>query len=131
MVCTLPAQVANLAWQTTVVVSDLLFRAASEALMIIAGDTYHLGARIGITAVLHTFGSAIGSGQGAASTYLPPALRRIPRISRAGVEGDGRVRGMSVHRIDHPLEQQKGALRHTELGSYYHAIVRAVCELVL
>ena len=99
--------------------------------MIIADDPSHLGARIGVTAVLPTWGSAMSSGQGAASTHLPPALRRIPCISGAGIEGDGRVRSMSVHRIDHPLKQQKGVLRHTEAGSDDHAIIRAVRELVL
>ena len=38
---------------------DLLFRAASEAMLTIAADPKHLGARIGITAVLHTWGSAM------------------------------------------------------------------------
>jgi Putative transposase len=38
---------------------DLLFRAASETMLTIAADRRHLGARIGITAVLHTWGSAM------------------------------------------------------------------------
>jgi hypothetical protein len=38
---------------------DLLFRAASETMLTIAVDRRHLGARIGITAVLHTWGSAM------------------------------------------------------------------------
>jgi hypothetical protein len=38
---------------------DLLFRAASETMLTIAADPRHLGARIGITAVLHTWGSAL------------------------------------------------------------------------
>jgi len=41
------------------VVYDLLFKAASETMMTIAADPRHLGARIGITAVLHTWGSAM------------------------------------------------------------------------
>jgi hypothetical protein len=41
------------------VVYDLLFKAASETMMTIAADPRHLGARIGITAVLHTWGSAL------------------------------------------------------------------------
>lgn len=40
-------------------VYDLLFRATSETLLTIAADPKHLGARIGITAVLHTWGSAL------------------------------------------------------------------------
>ena len=37
----------------------LLFKASSEALLTIAADPKHLGARIGVTAVLHTWGSAM------------------------------------------------------------------------
>jgi Putative transposase/Transposase zinc-binding domain len=59
VVFTLPAAIADVAWHNKAVVYDLLFRAASEALLTIAADPSHLGARIGITAVLHTWGSAI------------------------------------------------------------------------
>jgi hypothetical protein len=59
VVFTLPAEVADIAWQNKAVVYDLLFRAASETMMTIAADPKHLGARIGITAVLHTWGSAM------------------------------------------------------------------------
>jgi hypothetical protein len=41
------------------VIYDLLFKASSETLLSIAADPKHLGARIGITAVLHTWGSAM------------------------------------------------------------------------
>jgi hypothetical protein len=44
---------ADSAWQNKAVVYDLLFQAASETMMTIAADPKHLGARIGITAVLH------------------------------------------------------------------------------
>ena len=56
---TLPAEIADIAWQNKAVVYDLLFRAASETMLTIAADPRHLGARIGITAVLHTWGSAL------------------------------------------------------------------------
>ncbi len=59
VVFTLPAEVADIAWQNKAVVYDLLFKAASETMMTIAADPKHLGARIGITAVLHTWGSAM------------------------------------------------------------------------
>jgi putative transposase/transposase-like zinc-binding protein len=59
VVFTLPAEIAEIAWQNKAVVYDLLFRAASETMMTIAADPRHLGARIGITAVLHTWGSAM------------------------------------------------------------------------
>ena len=38
---------------------DLLFKAAADTMLTIADDPKHLGARIGITAVLHTWGSAM------------------------------------------------------------------------
>jgi Putative transposase/Transposase zinc-binding domain len=59
VVFTLPAEVANIAWQNKAPVYDLLFRAASETMLTIASDPKHLGGRIGITAVLHTWGSAM------------------------------------------------------------------------
>lgn len=59
VVFTLPTEVAHIAWQNKAIVYDLLFRAAAETMMTIAADTRHLGARIGITAVLHTWGSAM------------------------------------------------------------------------
>ncbi len=59
VVFTLPAEVADIAFQNKSVVYDLLFRAASETMLTIAADPKHLGARIGITAVLHTWGSAM------------------------------------------------------------------------
>jgi Putative transposase/Transposase zinc-binding domain len=59
VVFTLPAEIADIAWQNKAAVYDLLFRAASETMLTIAADPKHLGARIGITAVLHTWGSAM------------------------------------------------------------------------
>jgi Putative transposase/Transposase zinc-binding domain len=59
VVFTLPAPVAALAFQNKAVVYDLLFRTAAGTLLTIAADPRHLGARIGLTAVLHTWGSAL------------------------------------------------------------------------
>ncbi|MFL5284829.1 MAG: IS91 family transposase [Rhodopila sp.] len=59
VVFTLPAEIADIAYQNKAVVYDLLFQAASETMLRIAADPKHLGARIGITAVLHTWGSAL------------------------------------------------------------------------
>ncbi|MET3594408.1 hypothetical protein ABID26_003816 [Mesorhizobium shonense] len=59
VVFTLPTEVADVAFQNKALVYDLLFRAASETMLTIAADPQHLGARIGITAVLHTWGSAM------------------------------------------------------------------------
>jgi hypothetical protein len=59
LVFTLPAAIADIAYHNKAIIYDLLFRASSEALLTIAADPKHLGARIGITAVLHTWGSAM------------------------------------------------------------------------
>jgi putative transposase/transposase-like zinc-binding protein len=54
---TLPAQIADIAYQNKAVIYDLLFTASAETLTTIAADPKHLGARIGVTSVLHTWGS--------------------------------------------------------------------------
>jgi hypothetical protein len=59
VVFTLPAPIADIAYQNKAVVYDLLFRASAETMLTIAADPKHLGARIGITSVLHTWGSAM------------------------------------------------------------------------
>src|SRR5437879_7294746 len=59
LVFTLPVEIAPIAYQNKTVVYDLLFRATAETLLTIAADPRHLGARIGFTAVLHTWGSAM------------------------------------------------------------------------
>jgi hypothetical protein len=58
-VFTLPADIADIAFHNKALVYDLLFKVASETMLTIAADPKHLGARIGITAVLHTWGSAM------------------------------------------------------------------------
>ena len=59
VVFTLPAAIGALAFHNKAAVYDLLFRTAAETLTTIAADPKHLGARIGLTAVLHTWGSAL------------------------------------------------------------------------
>ena len=59
VVFTLPAPIANLAYQNKAVMYGLLFDLAAEVLLTIAADPKHLGARIGATLVLHTWGSAL------------------------------------------------------------------------
>ncbi|HEX7855250.1 MAG TPA: IS91 family transposase [Sphingobium sp.] len=59
VVFTLPAEIADIAFHNKALLYDLLFRTASETMLTIAADPRHLGARIGITAVLHTWGSAM------------------------------------------------------------------------
>jgi predicted RNA-binding Zn-ribbon protein involved in translation (DUF1610 family) len=59
LVFTLPAPIRDIAWYNKAVVYSLLFKAAAETLLTIAADPRHLGARIGATLVLHTWGSAM------------------------------------------------------------------------
>jgi Putative transposase/Transposase zinc-binding domain len=59
VVFTLPAPIADIAYHNKAVIYGILFKAAAETLLTIAADPEHLGARIGITAVLHTWGSAL------------------------------------------------------------------------
>jgi hypothetical protein len=59
LVFTLPAEIAPIAYQNKAAVYDLLFRTAAETLLTIAADPKHLGARIGATAVFHSWGSAM------------------------------------------------------------------------
>ena len=59
VVFTLPARIADIAYQNKAVIYDLLFKASSETMLTIAADPKHLGARIGLLCVLHTWGSAL------------------------------------------------------------------------
>jgi hypothetical protein len=59
VVFTLPAPLAAIAFQNKAVLYDLLFKATAETLTTIAADPKHLGARIGLIAVLHSWGSAL------------------------------------------------------------------------
>ena len=85
VVFTLPAEIADVAWQNKAVVYDLLFRAAAETMTTIAADPRHLDARTGVTAVLHTWGSAM--------THHPHVHMIVPG---GGIARDGR-RWMSSH----------------------------------
>jgi hypothetical protein len=78
VVFTVPAEVADIALQNKAALYGLLFQAASETMTTIAADPRHLGARIGITAVLHTWGSAM--------THHPPIHMIVPG---GGLSPDG------------------------------------------
>jgi Putative transposase/Transposase zinc-binding domain len=59
LVFTLPAPISNIAYQSKAAIYDILFKASAEAVLTIAADPKHLGARVGITSVLHTWGSTL------------------------------------------------------------------------
>ena len=80
---TLPGPIADIAYQNKAVIYDLLFKAAAETTLTIAADPKHLGARIGITAVLHTWGSAM--------THHPHVHMIVPG---GGISLDGTALGV-------------------------------------
>jgi hypothetical protein len=59
VVFTLPAPISDIAYSNKSVIYGLLFQATAETLLTIAADPKHLGARIGMLLVLHTWGSAM------------------------------------------------------------------------
>lgn len=59
LVFTLPKQIADIAFQNKRELYNLLMRASANTVIRIAADSKHLGARVGVTSVLHTWGSAM------------------------------------------------------------------------
>jgi hypothetical protein len=59
VVFSLPAQIADIAYQNKAAIYDILFKASAETMITIAADPKHLGARIGVLSILHTWGSAL------------------------------------------------------------------------
>jgi hypothetical protein len=78
VVFTLPSEIGDIAYQNKAVIYDLLFKASAETMLTIAADPRHLGARIGITSVLHTWGSAM--------THHPHVHMIVPG---GGIANDG------------------------------------------
>jgi hypothetical protein len=59
LVFTLPASIGDIAYQNKAMIYDILFKASAETMITIAADPKHLGAKIGVISVLHTWGSAL------------------------------------------------------------------------
>ena len=59
VVFTLPSEIARIAYWNQKAVYGLLFRASAQTVMTIAADPKRLGAKVGMTSVLHTWGSAL------------------------------------------------------------------------
>ena len=78
VVFTLPAAISDIAYHNKAVIYDILFTASAETMTAIAADPKHLGARIGITSVLHTWGSAL--------THHPHVHMIVPG---GGIAADG------------------------------------------
>ena len=78
VVFTLPSALQHIAYTNKAVIYDLLFKASAETMLSIAADPKHLGARIAITSVLHTWGSAM--------THHPHVHMIVPG---GGISADG------------------------------------------
>jgi hypothetical protein len=78
VVFTLPAPIATIAYQNKAAIYGMLFDVAAETLIRVAADPKHLGARIGATLVLHTWGSAL--------THHPHVHGIVPG---GGISADG------------------------------------------
>ncbi|MDB5306276.1 MAG: putative transposase [Gemmataceae bacterium] len=78
VVFTLPHALNPVALRNPAAIYDLLFRAASAALLVLAADRRHLGAQVGITAVLHTWGQNL---------LLHPHLHCV--VTGGGLSPDG------------------------------------------
>jgi len=59
VVFTMPAEIARIAYWNKKAVYGLLFKASADTVMTLAADPKRLGARVGMTSVLHTWGSAL------------------------------------------------------------------------
>ncbi len=59
VVFSLPAEIGDIAYQNKAIVYDLLMKVSAGVMLTIAADPEHLGAKIAITSVLHTWGSAM------------------------------------------------------------------------
>ncbi len=79
VVFTLPSAIADIAFHNKRVVYNLLFKASAETLLKIAADPKHLGARIAVTSVLHSWGSAM--------THHPHVHMIVPG---GGISPDGK-----------------------------------------
>jgi hypothetical protein len=117
VVFTLPAPIADIAYQNKAVIYDLLFKVSAQTLLTIAADPKHLGARIGITSVLHTWGSAL--------THHPHVHMIVPG---GGISSDG-ARWVSsrpgfflpvrvLSRLFRRLFLQRLAAAHQQLGFF-------------
>lgn len=75
---TLPVEVAAIAFQNKATVYTILFKATAETLRTVATDPRHLGAEIGLIAVLHSWGQTL--------TYHPHLHCIVPG---GGISPDG------------------------------------------
>ena len=87
IVYTLPGPIADIAYQNKAVIYDILLKASAEATLTIAADPKRLGARIGITSVLHTWGSASCRRRASGTMTHHPHVHMI--VPGGGLSDDG------------------------------------------
>jgi hypothetical protein len=88
IVFTLPSAIGDIAYTNKAAIYDLLFKAAAETMLTIAADPKHLGARIAITAVLHTWGSASCRRRASGTMTHHPHVHMI--VPGGGLSADGK-----------------------------------------
>src|SRR6266481_976301 len=81
VVFTLPVAIGDIAYHNKAMIYDLLFTASAQTMLTIAADPKHLGARIGITSVLHSWGSAM--------THHPHVHMIVPAAGLPGMAAVG------------------------------------------
>src|SRR5712671_1192395 len=137
VVFTVPAPIAEIALHNKAVVYGILFTAAAETLRVIAADPRHLGAEIGLVAVLHTCRQdpldrlpprLLSAGKGVVAS-LPPALpdpppggvrcRPAPVLWRSGELGRAsHIRCLAAAVARHSLGRLRQAtVRQTRAGA--------------
>jgi hypothetical protein len=142
VVFTLPAPISAIAYYNKAEIYALLFDAAAETLLTIAADPKHLGASIGATLVLHTWGSALthhphvhgivpGGGLSPTASAGSPASRASScpcACCRACSEGASSRNSLGLYRRGPAvLRRTRGADRRARL----RALARAAAQMRL
>jgi len=130
VVFTLPAQIADMACQNKAAVYGLPFKASAKTLLTIAADPRHLGSRIGMTSVLHTWGSAM-THQTKLSKYGNARLRRtfwmagqVAIMQRANSFRDKFERYIAKDRHNADLRRKASTAIATKMARTAYAIVK-------
>jgi len=88
VVFTLPAAIADIAYQNKAVIYDLLLKVSAQTMITIAADPKRLGAKIGVTSVLHTWGSASCRRRASSTMTHHPHVHMI--VPGGGISPDGK-----------------------------------------
>ena len=132
-VFTLPTPIADIAYQNKALIYDLLFKASAEAMLAIAADPKHLGARIGFIAVLHTWGSAMthhphvhmiapGGGLSPDGEHklrgLPYDLQYLGRARLSPARDDAQLHHLVLQKFQRPARVAFGGLEQASAAEF-------------